>query len=950
MTAVRDNHNVRRSALGWLRRLGWEYVAPGHGDPVGADGLAGIRQQRLLQRLQAIRFAAQGQDWPLSADSIARIIADLTPAPLRQGLLAGNHAWQRQLVDGIDTLQTLPDGQVVPVTVALIDWAQVQANCWEIAEASAVDTGTGAQPTASGLVGYVNGLPLVRVSCAERDRHRRWADLASAVEHHLHGQQSATLAPLYARAQLLLALDRRGGCYGLPGTPAEDWLRWHEPDCAGAALQRLRQAPCGGDPADLRGVHAPLLAGVLAPARALQLLRGFVHCGGDGQRRIASAAQFLAVQAGLAQLRRVDANGRRQGGQLCLAAGSGAGQVRGWLLQALRRETALRHCRVLVVGAPLAGAAPAKGNRARAPAQQLATFMGAGQERELTVSAATLHGWLRRREGGHAGDDLIVLLDATFWSGDAARLRRARRQLPRAGWLTIAEAPVACAHEGDDRVLFASPVAAAVAEGSIIPVLYAARCEPATTATHSAAGNAASPAATTTRHIGVAETIGLHFGDSIAQAERDLGALLLVDGMAQARHYLRAFEQAGLLHCALAADLPAEALRQEAELLIVPGPEHRLPRDRRRAVLYIDCALPRAALLRWMAAINLPHPGKRCALMVDLRTPPALADASAFDGWGPQPLQHGHAQLPRQHRRLRALLPHAASDDFHACRDHLGPRWVLDTQGRDSDAHRRRRRLLHARVTGFGQQLETALCAAHTEAAHYLPAERGLRYRHDLHFCSLLRDAVNADAQDADGYRAEDVRIRHWARAQAPELHEPLLEDYQVLRTLDAPSPRRDADALHSRLRRRLERAFGADRAAWQRWDRQLRALLAGPLAAAERLAGLCALQDRIEADAAADLPPALPPRPLVQACYGVLCRQLGEPAPAQQDGRIALAVQLEAAVAATHASLPAAPHLFTVGLRRRLAAVLAAELDPTMAGTVLEALLELAPCGWQVA
>lgn len=931
---------VRHSAIGWLRRLGWQYLSPADHAAYQGNNAGGILVPRLRQRLQAIRFAAHGQTWALDESGIAQAMAALGRVVRRRGAREGNDALLRLLLDGIDIEQHLPDGQRVHACVHVIDWDHVERNGWDVAECPGGQVARDAVARVEALTGYVNGLPLLGVLCVERDGQCRWgSDMAAIALLQQQRPESAL-----SSAQVLIALDRRGGRYATHGSPPEDWVHWREQGWEPGRLRQLRVAPPtpteegrGAALADLRAVHAPLLAGVMAPERVLALLGGFIDVAADGRRCIARSAQFFAVQAALDQLRRIDAQGRRCGGQLCLAPGSGLGLARHWLLQCLRRDPWLRHCRVLRVQSPASlSVAMRDAPSPLSPGRRLAAFLAEGRGTTLHTSVVTLQAWLRRRDAQYAGDDLVLLVDADLQHGHSAWLQRAHERLPRAAWLWLTSTPTPCLDEDGQPVplLHAYSPAQGVADGVLAPVYQQTlRSSPVAGREHDT-----QPDSPDTRVAALAAAICQHVADSILRTERDLQALLLVASNEDARHYQRAFVREGLVRSAL---VPATARYVagdrhgdlgQVQLLIAAGGVVPPSFDARLAVLYLDRELPGTVLAAAVALLSRPHQDKRCGWLVNLRASGCALPGP--DAWGPGPLQELVAALPRHHQRLRALLPAANGSNFHACRTHLAPRWALDTDGEPRDLHRQRRRCLHRRVTTFGQQLQAALLTAR-DPQDMAEGSPRWRYQYDLHFCSLLRDAVTLDAQEQPLYVAEDVRIRHWARERAPQVQEPAW-DYLSLQAVDTADIRHEADALHSRLRVQLDVDTVAPEMR-RRTHHQLRALLAQPATPTRRLKSLRALQATLDRDTSGA---AYAASPLLQACHGLLTCHLGAAGGrAQLRVRQALAAQLAAAVIDVRAAHAGAPHLVAMALHRRLTHAWPIHLTPHQRDAVLAAL-----------
>ncbi|MCF7750280.1 hypothetical protein KQ945_05955 [Bacillus subtilis subsp. subtilis] len=940
MTRTPSRGPVTRSALGWLQRLGWQYLAPNRRCALHGTRGSPVLEGRLRQHLQQVRVEVDGQYWPLDAGGIARVLAAVLQGVQRRGAQAGNDALLAVLRDGVCVELLLPDGRTVQATVPLIDWHQPLNNLWDMAGAR--DEGQpalDAVPRVDALVGYVNGVPLLHLLCVERDGQGRWGRDDTAIALH-HGQPRASGNACCA--PMLLALDRRGGRYAASGAPASGWMRWREHGWTTDTTQQLRRTEptpkTGARDAGgrcLQAVHAPLLAGVAAPARLLALLHGFVHSGADGRQRIARAAQFFAVQAGLERLRYIDAQGRRGGGQLQLAAGTGMTLARHWLLQHLRGDPWLRRCRVLRVQQRTAGHAPceARGGTGLSPGRQLAAFMADGRGTTLHTTPGTLQAWLRRRDAGYAADDLIVLLDAHLQANPPAWLQRARQRLPRAGWLWLGSGPLPTAAPlaQGDPLLFACTNADAIADGLVVPVYPHGLGSTRLRRTLAKPGAKAVIGASAPRSGCWAAAIAQHLRDTLQYTDRHLRALLLVANAEAMRQYQRAFAKDGTVHSAMVGPGAgrASAAQQQAQLLIATDP-HALPYlDARLALVYLGAALDGPARARAVALVNRPHPHKHCAWFVNLPGVAGVGVDGTADGWAPLSLQQLQAGLPRLHRRLRALLPPTGCADFHACGDHLGPCWHVDARGQQRDLHRLRRRCLHQRVTGFGQQLQAAMLA--------LPGDGGMaeadtpqwRYRYDLHFCSLLRDAAGKEACEEHLSGSEDVRIRHWARERAPEVRDGEVE-YVGPGATQPANPRREADVLHSQLRHQLETST-AWRAAHLQLQRQLQAFLVTPGSSAHRLRQLQALQavQLLRARALA-LPVAGGASPLQLACRSALVHTLGTPKnAAQRQLHHALAEQLTSAIGSAHAAQPCATHLVVADLQRRLAPALASLLSP---------------------
>jgi type I restriction enzyme R subunit len=941
---------VQRSALGWMLHLGWRYLP--HRRRHRQDSV--VLTHRLRRYLQVFRFIHGTGDRPLSAAAIEQVVA---------AVLGAAASDLPRLLHGITVADTLADGERIKVAVPLVNWVDAAANCFDVrANVPLAPPPSGAAQVLD-LVAYINGLPVALVACSGRDAVGRWARDDDAIARHLGVQRAASNRALYDVAQVLLALDRRGGRYAAAGTPAAGWRRWQErparPLRTGRLLVRASvQAALAhdglhgvGDPV-LRGAHAGLLGGLLAPARLLGMLRCFTHAGPDGQRHIAHAGQFGAVQAVLSQLRTHDAHGRRNGGQVCLSSGSGLRLTAHWLLEALRQDPQLRGCRVLHV--------------ATGPAVRIDQHRSAAWPAPPRVGSATLARFLLGDESGpvsaslrqvlrvqrelpaHDGGHTVVLwMDPGFWSASAAARIRLRAALPRSAWVTLASLPVAASVGGDTsgQLLYVYSAADAVDDGVTVPVFHASRAD----AWLEAAGDSA--AARTARVDGIATDIARHHVEQTRWAERDLLARVIVRDE-QRPAYHAALQRAGHVRCIVPDARTPSVGEAGVELVAADTPAG--PARTRQALLYVDAMLSAHALAAAISTINAPHADKHHAVVIDYQGVPEDAEAlvAAATSLGVWPLQSTDivsAALPRLHARMCAPLAGGNGRDFHAARRRLGPSHGGAPPAPDP-ATARSRRLFHERVTRFGESLQ----AAQSTSAPLLRGDAegiddadALPYARDLHFCSVLRDAVNAaaagDAGDT-GYTPADVRIRHWARHQAPEIREPLA-DYATLRELEhaatPPEAERDAVAtLYQRLLREGDVALAGDPFARRQWDEALATALSGPAAYGQLLAVAAAWAQGQRPD----LPGALSPARGVRACYGVLRLAL-EDAIADPEAAplLALSEELDAVVQKVRRELPRLPHLFRVALHRCLHARVTYLVGPAGADAVLAGLIEVA-------
>lgn len=920
MKGPRHEDAVRRSALAWLKRLGWNYLSFEH-----YGSLTGHPENVLLSdRVRAIvRRGCLHAGRPLTLpddtmDAILRKVADLhAGAPWPVASAATLHL----LRTGVSVDVLLADGERITLTLPLIDWAHPNRNHWDVADDL---RGCGQSRTGDirDLVCFVNGIPLALIACVERDSHRHWGRMEKGAAHLLRCLRAAALDPLPRQAQLLISLDRRGGYHAGAGVPAHAWARWREAgwDTTAAAQRRdvaVRQ--CDGPPDVPLLTHAELLCGLLTPARLLRLLHRYVQASPGMPIKLARAAQFFAVEAALAHLQGVLRHGRNSDAQVCLAPGSGMQRAREWLAAAVQDDLPTGTFRLLMPVHYPSRSLPAwaRGPRVPLPAaglRQLRAFLDADAPAPLQVSVDALARWTAAPHAtALSGHGVVLLLDDSFWAQPEAFLIALRRCLPVATWLTFTPAPIdvgpGCPHPG--TVIYQYREEQAVADGVVVPVLCGPRGPQGLQDT-------------------CADLITRHFRSRVLDQQRDLRATVLVDTDAQAQALHATFATAGQLRSRV-RHLDARGHCRERSPAVPPAGiqleicSGSLPalQESRLAVAYVERALSRVEHARLLGLINQPHPDKHAALLVWGH--PAAGHVEAT-GAAPSPVDDA-ANLQHAQRRLAALLPPVPGRDRAACLERVMPRWEVTPLGEDRDAHRQRRHLLRRRVTRLGVALQHA-----GPAGHCLSADSDVAARRDLRFHAEVDEAAACLALETGEYEHEDTRVRHWLRESALQVHEPSA-DYAAATGEGSLSPR--ASRCYAELRAELEHP-GEEPGRVESARRELQAILRDHPEPRNQVTALAQFHARLPA-----LLGHAGPQQRSRA-YLLLEGILGSGAGLEHHGPLIRLI--EATVRSGHRLLPDEPQPFRQHIRASLRSALEHTFGTMRAELILDALISRAP------
>ena len=481
------------TALQWLRRRGWNLL-PAPEQAALRGGTHGmLLAPRLAEVLQSRRFHYKGQRHRLSAAGIAQAVHQVAAPGLAQGLLPANEQLYNQVAGGVTVTELMPDGKRHQPTIALIDWHDPAANCWDVAELPALLSAQGLHVCTPGLVCFVNGIPLVVIETG--------ATLDEAIARHLRNQRQHEIPQLYAHAQLLVALSAPQARYGTTGTPAAQWARWCDEEltdaqgaemAGGADVTEVAEGPRQPQPPSEMD-H--LLEALLQPERLLEFLRVFVLFDAQAGKVVARPAQFFATRALLARIRTCPPEGPRQGGMVGLAPGSGRSFAMAFLAKAVLLHAQLPACRVVVVAdrpeleerlarncrgsgsfgpaqPPPGGADQARAGTGRGVAQRI----GRGSERLVFTTPRRFDRALRLADCRNPGADLVVLADQGWWrqGGPAHANAHAllRRALPHAACVAYSGTPMPqgeMAASPFGPVVRAYPMQQALADGVVQP-------------------------------------------------------------------------------------------------------------------------------------------------------------------------------------------------------------------------------------------------------------------------------------------------------------------------------------------------------------------------------------------------------------------------------------------------------------------------------------------------
>ncbi|MEU7727199.1 type I restriction endonuclease [Streptomyces sp. NPDC040724] len=345
-----------------LVELGWEHLegAP-PGEPVSSPVPSRrktfeqvVYQDRFREAVAKINPAhGGGGTWltPAQLDRLLALVLGTAPGhgPAQRGV-AANLAVTKLLRDGVNA-RTLPGwSKGDPEHVQLVDWDAENGGRNDLLAVSQfrVDR-EGLSHVTPDLVLFVNGLPWVVIECkaplTSGGNSRAALDDAVGQVCRYASLDSPAPVPDFTRyAQLLIGTDRTYAELGTVTSTPEYFTPW----------RMTEPGPAGGCDTDM----AVLVAGVLAPAHLLTLVKDFTTERGQGGRTLKVVGryqQFRAVRKLAHALReRATAiaaghDAGQRGGVVWHTQGSGKSLTMAFLVRHLRSSDGLKGHKVVVV-------------------------------------------------------------------------------------------------------------------------------------------------------------------------------------------------------------------------------------------------------------------------------------------------------------------------------------------------------------------------------------------------------------------------------------------------------------------------------------------------------------------------------------------------------------------------------------------------------------------------
>jgi type I restriction enzyme, R subunit len=487
-------------ALQVLVNLGYRYLAPSEAQAARGGRLGNVLLEEILrEQLKTMnRIQHKGGTFLFSEENIQSAIQRLKNVKY-DGLLKTNEAVYDLLTLGIALEQSI-EGDLKSFTLNYVDWRNPENNIYHVTAEFPVARTKNSETCRPDIVLFVNGIPFVVIECKSPN-----VDVNQAVSQMIRNQRDEYISRLFPYVQMVLGLNKNEARYATTGTAAKFWSKWKEavppaevaplldtplPDRVKASMFDLvfepEQIRDGPPPRRQVTEQDRVLYALCRHDRLLKMVWAFTVFDG-GVRKIARYQQVFAIREVLKRISAIDDSGRRRGGIIWHTQGSGKSLTMVMLARALALETAILNPRIILVTDRVdldiqlrntfaaCGLSPDRAESGR----HLVELLSDQKARIVTSLVNKFDKALNYKRLRDESANIFVLVDETQRTQLGMYAARMRQMFPNACYIGFTGTPLLTRRKSDvakfGGVIHTYAINEAVADGSIVPLLYEGR-------------------------------------------------------------------------------------------------------------------------------------------------------------------------------------------------------------------------------------------------------------------------------------------------------------------------------------------------------------------------------------------------------------------------------------------------------------------------------------------
>ncbi len=357
-------------ALKLLQNMGYTYLSPEQANALRGGRLSEvILEDVLTSQLKKInRIHYKGKDYPFSESNIVSAVQSLKDI-LYDGLIRTNEKVYDLLGLGRSLSQSI-EGDIKSFPVHYIDWKNWGNNVFHVTEEFSVERTSSHETRRPDIVLFVNGIPLAVIECKRPDIKDA---LTEAISQHLRNQREDEIHKLFFYAQILLAVSKNEAKYATVGTALKFWSVWQEAEdleIAEARIKELVNIKLSEKQVDEMFNHRALwvkekaasygtlqrevteqdrvIYALCRPDRLLEIMYRYTLFDA-GEKKIARYQQYFCVNKILRRIRKIQKDGKRQGGVVWHTQGSGKSLTMVMLAAGIAMEPGIDNFKIVLV-------------------------------------------------------------------------------------------------------------------------------------------------------------------------------------------------------------------------------------------------------------------------------------------------------------------------------------------------------------------------------------------------------------------------------------------------------------------------------------------------------------------------------------------------------------------------------------------------------------------------
>lgn len=340
-----NEYEIQTRALQLLQKLGYTYLSPQEAlDLRGGKTTTVLLEPVLRKQIEEINSVgtAVTKTSYLSPQNIERGLDALCKLPVEYEFSQRSEYIYELLTRGKNVEQSL-DGDRKTFILKYIDWENPERNVYHVTDNYALSGVHSKRIYRPDIVLFVNGIPFGIIECKRPDSYR---SVSLAKYQHQAYMQEEGIGSLYQYASLLMTLSGHQAFYATSDPSSDSWSYWREQfvsDTDQTAYNTTLSELVNSLPTE----QDRCLFSLCRHDRLIDLIGNFVFYFG-GTKTLARYHQYFAVKQIMSKIRVIE-QGKREGGVIWQAPGSGKSFTMALLARAIMKDRGIVDPKIVLV-------------------------------------------------------------------------------------------------------------------------------------------------------------------------------------------------------------------------------------------------------------------------------------------------------------------------------------------------------------------------------------------------------------------------------------------------------------------------------------------------------------------------------------------------------------------------------------------------------------------------